>query len=108
MARCLFSPGVTRRGSAGWSTRSATPPRKPPLENVAREIGGRALLIARRIGGAGADPRQFGMRWFLPTIWRYRRPLGHVLAASLFVQIFALTTPLFFQVVVDKVLTHRG
>jgi subfamily B ATP-binding cassette protein HlyB/CyaB len=48
------------------------------------------------------------MRWFLPTIWRYRRPLGHVLAASLFVQIFALTTPLFFQVVVDKVLTHRG
>ncbi len=79
-----------------------------PLENVAREIGGRALLIARRIGGAGVDPRLFGMRWFLPTIWRYRRPLGHVLAASLFVQIFALITPLFFQVVVDKVLTHRG
>ena len=79
-----------------------------PLEDVAREIGGQALLIARRIGGAGVDPRQFGMRWFLPTIWRYRRPLGHVLAASLFVQIFALTTPLFFQVVVDKVLTHRG
>jgi subfamily B ATP-binding cassette protein HlyB/CyaB len=48
------------------------------------------------------------MRWFLPTIWRYRRPLGYVLAASLFVQIFGLTTPLFFQVVVDKVLTHRG
>ena len=79
-----------------------------PIEDVAREIGGQALLIARRIGGAGVDPRQFGMRWFLPTIWRYRRPLGHVLAASLFVQIFALTTPLFFQVVVDKVLTHRG
>ena len=79
-----------------------------PIEDVAREIGGQALLIARRIGGAGVDPRLFGMRWFLPTIWRYRRPLGHVLAASLFVQIFALTTPLFFQVVVDKVLTHRG
>ena len=79
-----------------------------PLEDVAREIGGQALLIARRISGAGGDPRQFGMRWFLPTIWRYRRPLGHVLMASLFVQIFALTTPLFFQVVVDKVLTHRG
>ena len=78
------------------------------LEDLARDIGGQALLIARRIGGAGVDPRQFGMRWFLPTIWRYRRPLGHVLAASLFVQIFGLTTPLFFQVVVDKVLTHRG
>src|ERR1700689_4406349 len=78
------------------------------LEDLARDVGGEALLVARRIGGAGVDPRLFGMRWFLPTIWRYRRPLGHVLAASLFVQIFALTTPLFFQVVVDKVLTHRG
>src|ERR1700678_2114166 len=79
-----------------------------PLDDIARDIGGQALLLARRIGGAGVDPRQFGMRWFLPTIWRYRRPLGHVLTASLFVQIFALTTPLFFQVGVDKVLTHRG
>ncbi len=40
------------------------------LEYLARDIGGQALLIARRIGGAGVDPRQFGMRWFLPTLWR--------------------------------------
>ncbi len=66
------------------------------------------LLVARRIGGAGISPKLFGLRWFLPTLWRYRKPLGHVLAASLFVQIFALTTPLIFQVIVDKVLTHRG
>ncbi len=79
-----------------------------PLDARARESGGQALLVARRVGGAGADPRMFGVRWFLPTVWRYRRPLGHVLAASLFVQIFALTTPLIFQVIVDKVLTHKG
>ena len=79
-----------------------------PLEDLTRETGGQALLVARRIGGAGANPKTFGMRWFLPTIWRYRRPLGHVLAASLFVQIFALTAPLIFQVIVDKVLTHKG
>jgi subfamily B ATP-binding cassette protein HlyB/CyaB len=77
-----------------------------PAEDLARDIGGQALLVARRIGGAGVDPRQSGMRWFLPTIWRYRRPLGHVLAASLFVDFRPHT--LFFQVVVDKVLTHRG
>src|SRR5208337_1191601 len=79
-----------------------------PLDELARETGGQALLVARRVGGAGANPKTFGMRWFLPTIWRYRRPLGHVLAASLFVQIFALTAPLIFQVIVDKVLTHKG
>jgi ATP-binding cassette, subfamily B, bacterial HlyB/CyaB len=79
-----------------------------PLEECAREIGEQALLVARRLAGAGVSPRMFGIRWFLPTIWRYRRPLGQVLAASFFVQIFALTTPLFFQVIVDKVLIHRG
>ena len=78
------------------------------LEDLTREAGGRALLVARRLGGAGVSPKLFGLRWFLPTLWRYRKPLGHVLAASLFIQIFALTTPLVFQVIVDKVLTHRG
>jgi len=78
------------------------------VEELTRETEGRALLIARRVGGAGVSPKLFGLRWFLPTLWRYREPLGHVLAASLVVQIFALTTPLVFQVIVDKVLTHRG
>lgn len=54
------------------------------------------------------DPVTFGFSWFLPSIWRYRRPFGHLLIASLFIQLFALVTPLFFQVVVDKVLVHRG
>ncbi len=30
------------------------------------------------------------------------------MVASFFLQIFALVTPLFFQVVIDKVLVHRG
>ena len=69
---------------------------------------GDVILIARRLGGAGVDPRTFGLRWFLASVWRYRRPLTHVLAASLFVQLFALITPLFFQIVIDKVLVHKG
>jgi subfamily B ATP-binding cassette protein HlyB/CyaB len=79
----------------------------PPAELIAA-IEPRVILIARRFGGAGLDPRTFGFRWFLPSLWRYRKPLGHVLLASLFVQIFALVSPLFFQVVIDKVLSHRG
>jgi subfamily B ATP-binding cassette protein HlyB/CyaB len=68
---------------------------------------GEIVLITRR-AGVGIDPGTFGFRWFLPSLWRYRRPLAHVLLASLFVQIFALVTPLFFQIVVDKVLVHKG
>lgn len=77
-------------------------------EDITSEIGGSVLLVGRRLGGEGSDPREFGFKWFVPSIWRYRKPLTHVLLASFFVQIFALVTPLFFQVVVDKVLTHKG
>jgi ATP-binding cassette, subfamily B, bacterial HlyB/CyaB len=68
---------------------------------------GEIILITRR-PGIGIDPGMFGFRWFLPSLWRYRHPLAHVLVASFFVQIFALVTPLFFQIVVDKVLVHKG
>ena len=52
--------------------------------------------------------RQFGISWFMQAIYKYRNILGQVLLASFFLQIFALISPLFFQVVVDKVLVHRG
>src|SRR5207253_1022503 len=44
----------------------------------------------------------------LQAIQKYRRMFGEVLLASFFLQLLALATPLFFQVVTDKVLVHRG
>ena len=52
--------------------------------------------------------RQFNIAWFAPFILKYRRYFAEVLLASFFLQLFALVTPLFFQVVVDKVLVHRS
>jgi ATP-binding cassette, subfamily B, bacterial HlyB/CyaB len=78
-----------------------------PAELLA-EIEPVALLLTRRLGGAGVNPDTFGFHWFWPSLWRYRKPIAHVLLASLIVQIFALVTPLFFQVVIDKVLAHRS
>jgi subfamily B ATP-binding cassette protein HlyB/CyaB len=73
------------------------------------EIWSRELvLLTRRSNGAGVEPLKFGFDWFLPSIWRYRNPFGHLLVASLFIQLFGLVTPLFFQVVIDKVLVHKG
>ena len=77
-------------------------------EDILRQFEPAIILIARRLGGPGVTPQMFSFKWFLPSIWRYRRPLGHVLLASFFVQLFALVTPLFFQVVIDKVLSHRA
>jgi subfamily B ATP-binding cassette protein HlyB/CyaB len=51
--------------------------------------------------------RRFDITWFLGAIHKYRSLLGEVLVASFFLQLFALVSPLFFQVVIDKVLVNR-
>src|SRR4051794_20975636 len=68
---------------------------------------GRVVRMARRASLADVA-RRFDITWFLQAMHKYRRLLGEVLIASFFLQLFALVTPLFFQVVTDKVLTHRG
>src|SRR5436190_11651564 len=70
-------------------------------------LSGRALFIASRAPASAAGSR-FGFGWFIPAIVKYRRLIGEALVASLALQIFALLTPLFFQVIVDKVLVHKG
>jgi len=82
--------------------------RELPVAKLFEELGSAVILVTRRLGGEGINPKTFGFRWFFPSIWRYRKPLAHVLLASLFVQIFALVTPIFFQIVVDKVLAHKS
>ena len=79
-----------------------------PLAEAAALTGGALVLVTRRFAGAGADPVAFGFRWFLPSIVRYRKPLAEVVVASLFVQAFALATPIFFQLIVDKALVHKS
>src|SRR3954463_2454719 len=70
-------------------------------------LTGRALFIASRAGSvAGFKP--FDFAWFIPAIVKYRRLIGEALVASAALQLFALLTPLFFQVIVDKVLVHKG
>ena len=68
---------------------------------------GRLLLFTRRAELSDLA-RRFDIGWFMQAMHKYRRLLGEVLVASLFLQVFALISPLFFQVVIDKVLVHRG
>jgi subfamily B ATP-binding cassette protein HlyB/CyaB len=68
---------------------------------------GGLVLMARRASLSDLS-RRFDITWFLGAIQKYRRLLGEVLVASLFLQLFALLSPLFFQVVIDKVLVHRA
>ena len=69
---------------------------------------GQLILMTRRAGLSDIT-RRFDIAWFLGAIHKYRHLLGEVLVASFFLQLFGLVfLPLFFQVVIDKVLVHRS
>jgi subfamily B ATP-binding cassette protein HlyB/CyaB len=52
--------------------------------------------------------RRFNLAWFIPVILRYKHFFAEVLVASFFLQVFALVTPVFTQVIIDKVIVHKG
>jgi len=68
---------------------------------------GELVLCTRRATAPAASTR-FGFGWFVPALLAHRGLLAEVLVASFVLQLFALAAPVCFQVVVDKVLVHRG
>ena len=77
------------------------------FEELEARWSGELILIRSEASLAG-DLARFDFSWFIPAIVKYRKLLGEVLLVSFVLNIFALLTPLFFQVVMDKVLVHRG
>lgn len=78
-----------------------------PRELFEQAWSGKLILVTRRASLKDLSG-DFGFGWFIPAIVKYRKLFGEVLIASFFLQLFALITPLFFQVIIDKVLVHRG
>ncbi|MCO6517683.1 type I secretion system permease/ATPase [Snodgrassella sp.] len=76
-------------------------------EEFAQRYSGQLILVASRASILG-QLAKFDFTWFIPAVIKYRRIFVEVLIVSVFIQLFALVTPMFFQVVMDKVLVHRG
>ena len=55
----------------------------------------------------GLSRERFGFGWFIPQLLKHRRIFRDVLIASLAIQLMGLATPLFTQVVIDKVIAHH-
>lgn len=82
----------------------------PVIESIAAfaaRWSGELILMTSRASLVGELAR-FDFCWFIPSLVKHRRLLGEVLLISCVLQLFALVSPLFFQVVMDKVLVHRG
>jgi ATP-binding cassette, subfamily B, bacterial HlyB/CyaB len=108
----LRDGGFLLLGKVGDGTVLVQSPRSPRPTLMTRADfeaawDGRLILMARRVGLVDVK-RRFDVSWFLGAIHKYRRHLSEVLLASFFLQLFGLVTPLFFQVVIDKVLVHHS
>lgn len=53
------------------------------------------------------EPPRFGFKWFIPELFRHKKVWRDVILASLAIQLVGLATPLFTQVVIDKVIVHH-
>ena len=86
--------------------------RKPAIQFIEQqqfdeEFSGRVLLFKKRYT-LSDENQPFGLRWFLPEFIRQKALLTQVAAAILAISVIGLAIPLFFQLVVDKVLVHEG
>lgn len=82
-------------------------PRPTPLDEFVAGWSGELLTFRRRFSWQHFL-RQYNLNWFTGAILQYKVFLGEVVIASFFLQLFALITPLFTQVVVDKVIGNEG
>ena len=104
---------IGRAASDGWIAQMAGEniPRRFTDAELKRLWNHQWLTASKAIAGNQTSPqatqRKFGVSWFLQALRKHKGILGEILLASFFVQVFALVTPLVFQVVIDKVLTQR-
>ena len=87
-----------------------SPPHAPcsvPISELEELWSGLLVQVAKSRQPLGKSST-FGLKWFLPAFAKYKGLLCELLLASAFIGLFALATPIFFQVIVDKVLVHRG
>jgi len=73
-----------------------------------KQVGTCSLILFTSRASLAGEMSKFDFTWFIPAVVKYRKLLLEVLLVSFVIQFFALITPLFFQVVMDKVLVHRG
>jgi subfamily B ATP-binding cassette protein HlyB/CyaB len=88
-------------------------PVQMPVEEFASRYSGSMLLFRPEESAVRDDtevaiaPRRFGFRWFVPELLKHKAIWRDVLLASFAIQLMALATPLFTQVVIDKVVVHQ-
>lgn len=78
-----------------------------PRERFEETWSGRLVLVKRKLFFS-TEPQKFGFRWFMPEIIRNGRYFRDVAIAAIMSHLIAIATPLFFQIIIDKVIPHQS
>ena len=78
------------------------------LDALRELLSGEVVLLTPRGGAGDRDALRFDLSWFVPMLVKHRWRVFELLVASFLIQVLGLATPIGFQVVMDKVITHRA
>ncbi len=80
-------------------------PKEMSTEEFLKFWGGEAIAVYPRF-----TKTEFflNMKWLFKEFYKHRPVFTAVITASFFIQLFGLVTPLFIQVIIDKVLAHHA
>jgi ATP-binding cassette subfamily B protein len=66
------------------------------------------VFLLKRQNNLPEPDRKFGFRWFIPEIMKQKAALRDIAIAAMAMHFLALASPIFFQLVIDKVLVHQS
>lgn len=101
-----------------WIRPGQTTPETLSLGSARAQAAPVLLLVAQaeppisesvsRAESPETQKKPFGFSWFVPELLRHKTIWRDVLLASLAIQLVGLATPLFTQVIIDKVIAHHS
>jgi len=69
---------------------------------------GTQFILLKRVYKLSDDNQPFSLRWFIPEFLRQKSLFGKIALMVVILTAFSLVIPLFFQIVVDKVLVNQA
>ena len=78
-----------------------------PRETLESEYTGSFILL-KKIYRLADEEQPFSLRWFIPEFLKNKGVFGEIALMVAMLTVFSLVIPLFFQIVVDKVLVNQA
>lgn len=112
--RSVILAGLRQYDDAGGERLDFIDPLRLPIRRASWDRaeaeaawGGTAILLKRK-HALSDESQPFGFRWFIPEVLRQKKTFIDVAAAAVMLYLLALALPIYFQIVIDKVLTHHS